>query len=188
MCPQKLMRVSPSVRRDPTKRSFLKQNLNQLSWAYQSSKCIQGCWLQSSLELGFLVSGAVSGESEQINKRNQIKKKNSLLLLLFYCNRGFLMSSEKSEGYWCRWLIVIASLCPTMNHRGYVLTYKSHRGPKRIRRSEFSDRPFVFLAIWIFSIESESLQASRSRLRIQRTLAASEDSNLEIKKKSPSRS
>jgi hypothetical protein len=36
-----------------------------------------------------------------------------------------------------------------------------------------------------FSFESESLIVSLKRLRILRTVAASEDSNLEVKKKSP---
>lgn len=65
------------------------------------------------------------------------------------------------------------------------LPYSHHH----IRRPEFSGSPFYFLLIWICEFERESLIASLSWIKdSERTLSASEDSNLEVKKKSPCRS
>jgi hypothetical protein len=59
----------------------------------------------------------------------------------------------------------------------------------RVRPVAFEDQKFLAVLLRVvdlnFEFERESLLASLNRLRIQRTLVASEDSNLEVKKKSP---
>lgn len=58
-----------------------------------------------------------------------------------------------------------------------------------VRPVAFEDQKFLAVLLRVvdlnFEFERESLLASLNRLRIQRTLVASEDSNLEVKKKSP---
>jgi hypothetical protein len=70
-----------------------------------------------------------------------------------------------------------------------VLHMSLHTRHHHLRRPEFSGSPFYFLLIWIWgSKESHSLHHLSRVKDSERTLWASEDSNLEVKKKSPFRS
>lgn len=128
------------------------------------------------------------GGLKKLTKRNQIKKRSDAIITercsILGFPKGYLVIIVRND--FPIWGLVIANVdwCLMWLILGKILHSHCSLVDCRRWRPEISGIVGVHVDL-NFRFESESLIVSLRRLRILRTVVTSEDSNLEVKKKSP---